>query len=243
MPLPKQKENLKVAILVPAYRRPEYTTECIKAIEEAQEYPGVTFFLVDDGSEDGTEDILRKANLTREVIIHSSSKGLRNVLIDYIEWARENDFDIMGVVGNDCLMPKNWLNDLINIFEKSDVQVLSPNVFPSNAACRYGKKVDGLPYMPSKIVGGLWFMYVSLVKDLEFIRHNVSGIRGAFNILKQILIEKDPIVGWVDTVTVQDLGHWSGMHPGYIKSEEHARYYQEIGRNTDMKKLFWFPLF
>ncbi len=243
MPLPKPKEDLKTAILVPCYKRPEYTAKCIKALEEAQEYPNVTFFLVDDGSEDTTADILRHANFPKEVIVHSVNKGLRNTLIDYIEWARGNDFDIMGVVGNDCLMPKNWLNNLLMIFEKSDVQVLSPNVFPSNAAYRYGKKVEGLPYMPSQIVGGLWFMYVDLVKGMEFVRHDVGGIKAAFNILKQILIEKDPKVGWADEITVQDLGHWSGMHPEYIKSEEHMKYYQEIGRNTDMKKLFWYPLF
>ena len=243
MPLPKPREYLQIAILCPAYRRPEYTARCIKALEEAQEYPYAKFFLVDDGSGDGTEDLLRKANLNKEVIIHSENQGLRNILINFIEWAKLKNFDFMGVIGNDCLVPKNWLNDILDVFEKSDVQVLSPNVFPSNAAYRYGKKVDGLPYMPSQIVGGLWFMYVDLVKDLEFVRHGVKGIRGAFNILKQIIIEKEPKIGWLPDVVVQDLGHWSGMHPEYIKSKEHMEYYQEIGRNTDMKKLFWYPLF
>lgn len=240
----KQKRDLKIAVLVPCYKRPEYTAKCIQALEEAQEYnSGTQFFLVDDGSEDNTEDILRKANLNKEVIIHYENKGLRNILIDFIEWAKLNNFDIMGVIGNDCLVPKNWLNDIIDVFDKTDVQILSPNVFPSNAAYRYGKKVEGLPYMPSQIVGGLWFMYVDLVKGMEFIRYDVKGIKAAFNILKQILIEKDPKVGWLPDVMVQDLGHWSGMHPGYIKSKEHLQYYEEIGRNTDMKKLFWYPLF
>jgi len=239
----KQIKDLKIAILVPSYKRQEYTLKCIKALEEAQEYPNVTFFLVDDGSEDGTEDILRHANLNREVTIHYKNMGLRNVLIDFIEWAKLKDFDIMGVIGNDCIVPKNWLNDLLSIFKESDVQVLSPNVFPSNAAYRYGRKVEGLPYLPSQIVGGLWFMYVDLVKEIDFTKHDVRGIKGAFNILRQIIIEKDPKIGWLPNVVVQDLGHWSGMHPEYIKSKEHLQYYEEIGRNTDMKKLFWYPLF
>jgi glycosyltransferase involved in cell wall biosynthesis len=241
--LNKKREDLKISVLVPAYKRPEYTAKCIKALEEAQEYLNTTFFLVDDGSGDATHDILKGAVLPKKFVAFHENQGLRNVLIDYIEWVRDNDFDMMGVVGNDCLMPKNWLNDLLDIFEKSDVQVLSPNVFPSNAAYRYGKKVEGLPYMPSKIVGGLWFMAVELAKGIELARHEVSGIKGAFNILKQILLEREPIVGWAENIVVQDLGHWSGMHPGYIKSEEHMKYYKEIGRNTDMKKLFWYPLF
>lgn len=232
MPLPKPRENLKIACLVPAYRRFEYTQKCIKALEEAQAYLNVTFFLVDDGSQDITEDILRKANLPKEVIIHSQNKGLRNVLIDFVEWARNLDFDIIGVIGNDCLVPKNWLNDILDIFSKTDVQVLSPNVYPSNAAYKYGTKVEGLSYMPSKIVGGLWFMYVDLLKDITFIRHNIKGIKGAWNILEQILLEKEPKIGWLPDVVVQDIGHWSGLHPENIKSLEHLEYYEEVGRNV-----------
>jgi len=218
---------------VPCYKRPEYAVKCIKALEEAQEYKNTHFVLIDDGSNDGTDKILNGSKLPNKTIgIHKENKGLRNTLIEFIAWAKFKDFDIMGVIGNDCLVPKNWLNDLLDIFEKSDVEILSPNVFPSNAAFKHGKE-QGLPYMPSKIVGGLWFMYMDLVKDIVFKRHDIKGITGAFNILKQILIEKDPKVGWASKVVVQDIGHWSGLHSQHIKSQKHFDYYQEVGRGVD----------
>ena len=230
MRLKKPKESLKTAVLVPAYKRPEYTAQCIRGLEIAQLYnKGVKFFLIDDGSKDGTDEIFKNANLNGEVIVHSENIGLRKTLIEFIEKAR--DFDVMGVIGNDCVVPKNWLNSILDVFCSYDVDILSPNVYPSNAAYKYGKVVEGLPYMPASIVGGLWYMPVDLVEGIDFEAHNIKGIKGAFNILKQIVIEKDPKIGWLPDVVVQDIGHWSGTHPGHIKSKAHSDYCQEVGRN------------
>jgi glycosyltransferase involved in cell wall biosynthesis len=229
-----RKENLRVAVLVPAYKRPEFTLKCIKALEEAQEYNNVTFYLWDDGSNDGTFEIFEQSTLPKIVMSNKHNHGLRNVLIDFITDAGQgNNYDIIGVIGNDCGVPKNWLNDLLTIFNDSDVQILSPNVFPSNAAMTYGRVDNTKSYMPSSIVGGLWFMYTHLVKGLVFDNHDVSGITGAFNILKQIIIEKEPIVGWADKVIVQDMGHWSGKHQDFIRSPAHMEYYQEVGRKVE----------
>lgn len=193
--------------------------------------------MVDDGSGDKTLDILQSSKFHEDmgspVTCIEKNSGLRNVLIDFIEWARTNKYDMIGVIGNDCLVPKNWLNDLLAIFEKTDVEILSPNVFPSNPAFRHGQEdLAGLGYRPSMIVGGLWFMPTELVKDIEFERYAVRGITGAFNILQKILIEKNPRVGWAPDIVVQDMGHWSGRHPLHIKSPEHEQYYAEVGRGV-----------
>jgi len=221
---------------VPCYKRPEYTAKCIKALEIAQRYRNVLFVLWDDGSNDGTTKILEEAKLEKKLVCSSkTNEGLRNILINFIvDPCRVEGYgiDIMGVMGNDCAVPKNWLNDILDIFQKTDVQILSPNVFPSGAAYKYGQADSGLGYMPSKIVGGLWFMYTLLAMNTNFERHNVKGITGAFNILKQIVIEKDPKIGWAPDIVVQDMGHWSGAHPEHIKDKEHFKYYQEVGRKV-----------
>ena len=232
MSLPNLREKLNILILVPCYKRPEYTKQCIKALKEAQEYDARTqFLLVDDGSKDGTEEILRNSDLPAMYVLRKENLGLRRVLIDFIKVAKEYNFDMLGVIGNDCLVPKDWLNDLLDVFEKTNVDVLSPNYLPSNPALNHGQEdTTGLVYRPSKIVGGLWFMATKLMDGITFEDYNVGGIYAAFNILHQVLIEKDPIVGWTDKVTMQDLGHWSGKHPLNIKSKEHSDYYQEVGR-------------
>lgn len=224
--------GFKVEILVPCYLRKEYTAQCIKALEGAQTYDNTLFHLWDDGSADGTEEILRQSSLNKRVVINPENRGLRNVLINFIELS-SSQTEFICVVGNDCLMPKNWMNDILAVFDKNpEVDILSPDVFPSHAALRMGEPdTEGKGYMASSHVGGLWFMRRKLVEGMSFERYKASlGIRGAFEVLNQIIMDKEPVIGWVPSVVVQDIGHWSGTHEKCIKSEEHRDYYANIGR-------------
>ena len=75
-------------------------------------------------------------------------------------------------------------------------------------------------------------MRPELIHDIDFAMYDLYGIKGAYSLIKQIIDEKEPKVGWVDNVIVQDMGHWSGHHPDHIKTPEHAEYYHEVGRKT-----------
>lgn len=228
--------SFKCEVLVPAFHRPEYTRLCIKALEEAQTYDNTLFHLWDDGSNDGTEEILRQSSLNKRVVVNPENRGLRNVLINFIELSGKNT-EFICVVGNDCLMPKNWMNDILAVFDKNpEVGILSPDVFPSHAAIRMGEPdLEGKGYMRSPHVGGLWFMRRKLVEGMQFERYDASlGIRGAFEILNQIIMDKEPVIGWVPSVVVDDIGHWSGSHELCIKNEAHRDYYARIGR-----KISW----
>lgn len=202
----------KVAVFCSWYKRPDYTERCIKAMNEAQEYPNVDFYIVEDDN---------------------PNTGLRNRIIDFFDSIKDKDYDIIAKMDNDCLVPKNWLNDMLEVFAKTDADILSPNVMPSNAAFTYGREDrENKGYRPAKIVGGLWCMKYSLVKDMYFERHELHGLIGAISLLAQIVTEKDPNIGWVTNVTVEDIGHWSGMHPEHIKSKEHFEYSKEVGRSV-----------
>lgn len=220
----------KVEVLVPCYHRPEYTAQCIKALEDAQEYPDTLFHLWDDGSEDGTYEMFQSACLPKRIVRNETNMGLRNILINFLEIASRGT-QFISVVGNDCLMPKNWMNDILAVFENSDADILSPDVSPSHAALKLGRPDDGRGYMPSDYVGGLWFMKRKMIENMSFERYqNLKGINGAFEILKQIIMDKEPKIGWVPSVIVEDIGHWSGAHEKHIKSEEHRDYYARVNR-------------
>lgn len=180
----------------------------MKALQDSQSYENVDFFVIND----------EEPNI-----------GLRNRIIDFFNEVR-GKYDILAKMDNDCVVPKNWLNDILQVFKDTDVDILSPNVMPSNAAFTYGKRVEGLPYMPSEIVGGLWVMKASLIKDMYFEEHPTNGLIGAISILKQICTENEVKIGWVPNVVVEDIGHWSGEHPEHIKSMEHEFYSKEVGR-------------
>lgn len=230
--------SYKVAVIVPCYKRPEYTKKCIASLEQTN-YPEVKFYLYDDGSLDSTEKILAESNLPNKVLfVNKENVGLRNIVIDFMKQAQESlkEYDFIAKVDNDCVVPENWLVNILSVFEKNpDVDILSPNVYPSNAAFKLGKDdKENKGYREARTVGGLWVMKRKLIDGLNFESINTNGIVGAYNILDQIILETDPKIGWVDKVTVQDLGHWSGNHPENIKSIEHETYYREVGR-----KIAW----
>lgn len=201
----------RVAIFMSHYLRPEYTDKCIKSLNEAQEYPNADFYIVED---------------------NNPNTGLRNRIIDFFDSIRNSDYDIIAKIDNDCLVPKNWLNDILDVFDKTDADILSPNVMPSDAAHTYGRPDrEGKGYLPAEIVGGLWVMKYSLIKDIYFERHELNGLTGAIPLLRQIVTEKEPNIGWVPNVIVQDMGHWSGQHELCIKSKEHENYSKEVGRS------------
>jgi len=215
-------------VIVPCYKRPEYTRKCIKALETAQEYEDTLFYLVDDGSSDGTDRILHSSTLPSYVVVNPKHKGLRSTLIDFFKFSTK--FQYAFKIDNDCVVPKDWMTLILNILHEGKVDILSPNVYPSDAANKYGSPQFGLNYIPSKIVGGLWSMRTDLYKDIDFETIDTFGIKGAFNLLNQIIVEKEPVVGWLPSVVVQDIGHQSGAHPEHIKSEEHLNYSFEVGR-------------
>lgn len=220
-----------ILVIVPVYRRPEYTAKCLSSMLHAQTYVDVTFYLVDDGSNDGSTEVLQASDLpSKHIITHETNHGLRSTLIDAFAFAK--DFKYMVKMDNDCKVPKNWLTDIISILNTGLVDIVSPNVNPSNAAYIYGKEdTNHLGFRPSKIVGGLWAMETKLLSGITFEKHDVYGIKGAFHLLNQIILEKEPRVGWLPHVTVQDIGHWSGEHPEHIRSDEHREYSVEVGRN------------
>lgn len=202
----KQEQNLKIAVLFPKYGRPEYTEISRKALQQ----PGY------------------------KVFEHKGEKGLREAIMDFFNIVK-GKYDIIAKIDNDCVVPQGWMDTITEIFQTTDVDILSPNVVPSNAALTYGDNTENeLGYRRGKIVGGLWCMKVKMLEDIVFSHYEVGGIKGAFNILKQIVLDKQPNIGWTTKVTIQDIGHWSGSHPEHIKSKEHEQYSLEIGR-----KIAW----
>lgn len=233
MPLKKHLEDLTLAVLVPCYKRKEYTQMCVDAINKLRLPCSVRWILWDDGSNDDTKDILETVKWDNKLVVSMAENvGLRKVIQSFFHETKPVP-DFYAKIDNDCIVPENYFIDMLQKFASTDADILSPNVFPSNAAEHYGKPdTEKKGYRPSKIVGGLWMMTSEMVDGVDFDWHDVVGIKGATNILYQIVLEKEPNIGWVEEVVVQDVGHWSGKHPDNIKSFEHYDYYREIGRET-----------
>lgn len=202
----------KVAFFMSHYKRPEYVAMTLKSLEESQEYDNVHFYIVED---------------------ENPNLGLRQRIINFFDEVRGQGYDYLIKMDGDCIVPKNYINDMVAKMQSTDADMLSPNVVPSNAAMNFGKDdLDGKGYRPSEIIGGLWCMKASLIEDMYFESHPTNGLTGAISVLKQICVEKEPKIGWVTEIVVEDVGHWGGKHLLHIKSKEHEMYSKEVGRQV-----------
>lgn len=200
----------KVAFFMSHYKRPEYVAMTLKSLEESQEYDNVHFYIVED---------------------ENPNLGLRQRIINFFDEVRGKGYDYLIKMDGDCIVPKNYINDMVAKMQSTDADMLSPNVMPSNAAMNFGKDdLDGKGYRPSEIIGGLWCMKASLIEDMYFESHPTNGLVGAISVLKQICVEKEPRIGWVTEIVVEDVGHWGGKHPLHLKTKEHELYSKEVGR-------------
>ena len=224
--------------MIPCYKRHEYTEKCLEALYHAQTYDDVKFYIVNDGSVDNTTANIRKSDLYIDYdvtfIDNEQNKGLRQVIIDFFDYLKTINVEYVFKVDNDCLVPNHWLNDIVEALDNVDASILSPNVYPSNAAFKHGSDdVHMKGYRPADTVGGLWMMRYNLIRDMIFEKYDeLSGLKGAVPILRQIVNENNPKIGWLPTVTFQDVGHWSGEHPKCLRTQDHYEYSQEVGRNV-----------
>lgn len=199
------------------YKRPEYVAMTLKSLEESQEYENVHFYIVED---------------------NNPNLGLRQRIINFFDEVRGQGYDYLIKMDGDCIVPKNYINDMVAKMQSTDADMLSPNVVPSNAAMNFGKDdLDGKGYRPSEIIGGLWCMKASLIEDMYFESHPTNGLVGAISVLKQICVEKEPKIGWVTEIVVEDVGYWRGTHSKHIKSIEHETYSRQVGRQISWKAV------
>lgn len=220
-------------VVIPCFRRPEYTKMCLDSIVEAGPYDNTTFYLVDDGSNDGTTELLHSFPLTKIVITNAENAGLRNTLINFFRIAQQ--FDYMIKVDNDTLVHKGWLDTIVKTLLNSPYDIISPNVLPSNAAFDLGVEDKDWPNLRStKVIGGLWCMGTNLLEGIDFEQTGTYGIQGAWHLLNQIILEKEPRMAWMTDTVFEDLGHWSGEHPLAIKTPEYEEYSALVGR-----KIAW----
>lgn len=200
----------KIAFFLSHFKRPEYLEYALKSLEQYTEKDNIHFYIVEDDN---------------------PNTGLRNRIIDFFEAIKDKDYDILIKGDADCIFPPNYIHDMARKLIETGADILSPNVTPSNAAFTQGTDdVNKKGYRPTEVIGGLWCMKASLIKDMFFERVGTIGLTGAVTILKQIAIEKDPVMGWLTDITVDDVGHWAGKHPLHIKTKDHEFYSKTVGR-------------
>jgi glycosyltransferase involved in cell wall biosynthesis len=112
-----------ISVVIPTLNEKTAIEECLNALAR-QELPGSNFevIVVDNGSADGTLDIVRtfedRLNLTIHTLTGCHISELRNA------GAREAKGKLLAFLDADCIAPPNWLETAVSILQYLDDAVI-----------------------------------------------------------------------------------------------------------------------
>ncbi len=106
-------KNPKVSVVVCTYNGAGRIKSLLDSLKK-QTYKNLEIIIVDDGSTDGTSDIVKKYPF--KLIKHKGNRGLadsRNTGV------KNSKGDIIVFTDDDCVADKNWINEIANCYKKS----------------------------------------------------------------------------------------------------------------------------
>ncbi len=134
-------------IIVPVFNRISSTLSFIKSLY-AQEFKNFTLIVVDDGSTDGTREIIEN-KYPKTVILEGSGDlfwgGGINRGLEYVErFARKNDY--IAFANNDVIIDNNTIKVLVKELEKNNKGIYHCVTISNNKAISSGAKILNWPF-------------------------------------------------------------------------------------------------
>jgi len=231
-----------VHVFVPCYKRPDYTKMCLGALSKNTYHFTTKFTFVDDGSGDGTAEILDDYETLRfpgaDLVLSPENMGLRYHILQFWQKMLDTNVDFVAKVDNDCLVPAGWITNMLSIFaDHPELDILSPDNHPSHVALAVGEDIGKRYRLAKKPIGGLWFMRRRVLDKMpvaKWAKECAGGntLNGAWQLVVKAK-HKGFVMGLTTEVCFQDLGYHAGTHPHHIKSTAHVEYSQEVGRRIE----------
>ncbi|MBN1517760.1 glycosyltransferase [Candidatus Sumerlaeota bacterium] len=195
-------EPLKFSVVVATYNGGRTLRQCLESLEQL-DYPDYEVIVVDDGSTDDTQEILKDFPKLR--VVTQTNQGLSLARNSGIEAATG---DIVAFTDSDCFVDRDWLYHLALIFQRKDIAGAGgPNLTPPE---------DRLAARAVALAPG---HATHVLIDYDEVEH-VPGCNMAFR--REVLLEAggfDPVFRKagddVDIIwRLRDMGHRMAFAPG-----------------------------
>lgn len=214
-----------VTIVTPAYNHERYIGRAIESVL-AQTYPRWHMVIVDDGSRDNTENVVRRYSDQRIKYIRLEHRGLARLAETYNTALAASDGELVAVLEGDDYWPETKLEKQVGVFADDDVLLSwgkgalveeDGKVFHIVSTVR--TKADAYYLDASDIVEMLLRINVFVPTVTVMIRRSSLDRIGGFNQLgTEILVD---IPTWIRLLATQEgrvcfvndvLGYWR-QHP------------------------------
>lgn len=118
-----------ITVIIPAYNHVQYIEECIGSVF-AQDYPLIDLIVIDDGSTDGTKEVVEKIfnrDFTRFRFISRENRGLIATLNEGIKLARGNF--ICELASDDVLLPDSFAKRVAYLEKNPEIGVVFADAY------------------------------------------------------------------------------------------------------------------
>ena len=201
-----------LSVIVPAFNEAVNIERSVRSLDES-DYPEFEVLVVDDGSTDGTGDLVERLDLPRTRVLRQENSGKPAALNHGIEEARH---DIVVMVDADTVFEPGTLRELVQPFRETDVGAVSGNTKVGNRGRLLGR------WQHIEYVMG--FNLDRRLYDVLRCMPTVPGAIGAFR--REVLVD----VGGVSGATLAedtDLTLAVGRAGWRVVYEENARAWTE----------------
>ncbi len=124
--MPDAHEQPLVSVIISSYNHAAYIESCINSVL-AQTYPNIELLVVDDGSSDGSVDILRRLQAQHGFDFRAqANQGLARTLNDLIARARGNLIAPLG--SDDEILPERIAKQVAHLQGKPEVGICASNM-------------------------------------------------------------------------------------------------------------------
>jgi len=133
---------MKIAIFTLTRDRLEMTKKCFQSLKDRAGYP-YDHYIVDNGSEDGTQEWLKNQKDLNIVALNKENKGISKASNQALEVILKKDYDLIIKMDNDIeIVSSDILKELVEVYE-----AIPPFYFKFMLS----PKVEGLIHQPQRI--------------------------------------------------------------------------------------------
>lgn len=112
--------SAKVSVITPTYNHERFIGDCIESVLK-QSYDDFEMIIVDDGSDDGTADVVRGYSDGRVNLISQRNRGIWNLAETYNRALAESEGEYVAILEGDDTWPTNKLEVQVPRMERESV--------------------------------------------------------------------------------------------------------------------------
>jgi GT2 family glycosyltransferase len=145
----------KVFIIIPVHNRINYTVDCIESLKQIS-YKNYQIVVIDDGSTDGTEEILNEKYPEVKVVKGDGNLWWSGAINKGIEYAIKENADYVLTLNNDVMVDKDFLTYLVESAESEENTLVSSIIYHYDAPEKVWFAGGGISWIGK---GGIYILY------------------------------------------------------------------------------------